>query len=165
MRPVAGLVLVALACVSGGQSALPSAEVTREVGVASATDFGRGVQAVLRRHGYDIIRSDGPPTLYVETDWHMRQPFVDEADRGVTHARTRILVRGRARGDIGTADVLYTVHMTVESWARIIGQEDWTRMPASPRLTEFAQSLSQELAMEMDVGARKYTSPAPSRVP
>lgn len=156
MRRAAGLALAALACVSGGRSGLPSAEVTHEVGVASLADFQRGVPAVLRRRGYEIIRTDGPPALYVETDWQMRQPFVDEAERGVTHARTRILIRGRARGEIGTAETLYAVQMTVESWAMVIGQEGWTRVPASPQLAEFARALSRELGMEMDVGARRY---------
>src|SRR5688572_8907608 len=109
MRPAAGLALAALACVSGGRAVMPSAEVTREVGVASATDFQRGVPVVLRRHGHEIIRTDGPPTLYVETEWRMRPPFADEAERGASSARSRVLVRGRARGEIGTADVLYTV--------------------------------------------------------
>jgi hypothetical protein len=156
MRRAAGLALAALACVSGGRSALPSAEVTHEVGVASLADFQRGVPAVLRRRGYEIIRTDGPPVLYVETDWRMRQPFVDEAERGVTHARMRVLIRGRARADIGTAETLYAVHMTVESWAMVMGQEGWTRVPASPQLAEFAQALGRELSMEMDAGARRY---------
>jgi hypothetical protein len=156
MRRAAGFAIAALACVSGGRSVAPSAEVTREVGVASATDFQRGVPAVLRRNGYEIIRADGPPTLYVETDWRMRPPFRDEAERGVSNARSRVLVRGRARGDIGTAEVLYTVHVTLDSWARVIGQDDWTRVPASPQLVEAAQALGRELAMELDVGARRY---------
>ena len=156
MRRAAGIALTALACVSGGRAAMPSAEVTREVGVASVTDFQRGVSAVLRRHGYEIIRTDGPPTLYVETEWRTRPPMVDEADRGVSSARSRLLVRGRARTDIGTAEVLYTVHLTVETWVRVIGQEEWTRVPASPQVVESAQALTRELAMEMDVGARRY---------
>jgi hypothetical protein len=156
MRRAAGLALAALACVSGGRPATPSAEVTREIGVATASDFQRGVPAVLRRNGYEIIRADGPPALYVETDWRTRPPFTDEAERGVSHARSRVLVRGRARGEMGTADVLYTVHMTLESWARVIGQEDWTRVPASPQLIETAQALSRELVMELDVGSRRY---------
>jgi len=156
MRRAAGVALAALACVSGGRAAMPSAEVTREIGVASASDFQRGVPAVLRRLGYEIIRTDGPPTLYVETEWRMRPPFTDEAERGVSHARSRVLVRGRARGEMGTAEVLYTVHLTLESWARVIGQEEWTRVPASPQLVESAQALSREMAMELDVGARKY---------
>ena len=156
MRRAAGLVVVALACVSGGRSALPSAEVTREVGVASAPDFQRGVPLVLRRHGYEVIRTDGPPALYVETEWRMRTPFADEADRGAASARSRVLVRGRARTEMGTADVLYTVHLTLESWVRVIAQEEWTRVPASPELVELAQALSREIGMELDAGARKY---------
>lgn len=156
MRPAAGLALAALACVSAGRAAMPSAEVTREVGVASATDFQRGVPAVLRRQGYEIIRADGPPTLYVETEWRIRPPFADEAERGASTARSRILVRGRQRGDIGTAEVLYTVHVTVETWVRVLDQEEWRRVPASPQVMESAQALTRELAMEMDVGARRY---------
>ena len=156
MQRAAGIALAALACVSGGRAALPSAEVTREVGVASATDFQRGVPAVLRRHGYEIIRTDGPPTLYVETEWRTRPPMSDEADRGVSTARSRLLVRGRARNDIGTAEVLYTVHLTVETWVRVIGQEEWTRVPASPQVVESAQALTRELAMELDAGSRRY---------
>ena len=156
MRRAAGLALAALACISGGRTALPSSEVTRDVAVASLADFRRGVPVVLRRRGYEIVRTDGPPTLYVETEWKVRDPFVDEAERGVTHARTRILVRGRARAEMGTAETLYAVQLTVESWARVIGQEDWTRVPASPQLTEFAQALGREISMEVDVGARRY---------
>ena len=156
MWRVAGTALATLACVSGGRSAVPSAEVTQEVGVASAADFQRGVPAVLRRNGYEIIRTDGPPTLYVETEWRIRPPMADEAARGVSSARSRLLVRGRARGDIGTAEVLYTVHLIVETWVRVIGQEEWTRVPASPQVVESAQALTREMAMEMDVGARRY---------
>lgn len=153
----AGLIALAtVACVSGGREATPSAEITRDVGVASLTDFQRGVPAVLRRRGYEIIRTDGPPTPYVETEWRMREPFTDEAERGVTHARTRILVRGRARGEMGTAEVLYGVQMTVESWAQVIGQEGWMRVPASIQLAEFAQALGRELTLELDAGARRY---------
>jgi hypothetical protein len=156
MRSAAGLAVAALACVSGGRMAMPSAEVTREVGVASGSDFQRGVPVVLRRHGHEIIRTDGPPALYVETEWRVRPPLTDEAERGVSSARSRVLVRGRARGEIGTADVLYTVHLTVETWVRVIGQEEWTRVPASPRAVESAEALSRELAMELDAGARRY---------
>lgn len=156
MRRAAGLAVAALACVSGGRTAMPTAEVTREVGVASASDFQRGVPAVLRRNGYEIIRADGPPALLVETEWRTRPPFADEAERGVSSARYRVLVRGRARGDIGTAETLYTVHITVESWARVLGEEQWTRVPASPQLVESAQALTRELALELDAGARRY---------
>lgn len=151
-----GVALLAVACVSGGRSATPTAEVTRDVGVASAADFQRGVPTVLRRSGYEIIRTDGPPQLYVETEWRVREPFADEAARGVSRARMRVLVRGRARGEMGTAEPLYAVTLIVESWARIAGQEEWTRVPASPALVMLAEGLKREMVLELDAGARKY---------
>lgn len=156
MRRAAFLAIAALACASGARRAVPSAEVTRDVGVASASDFQRGVPLVLRRNGYEIIRADGPPALYVETEWRTRHPYADEAERGVSRARFRVLVRGRARGDVGTAQPLYAVQLTLENWVSIIGQEEWTRVPASPQLVESAQALTRELAMEIDVGSRRY---------
>lgn len=156
MRRALVVALLAVACVSGGRSAMPTAEVTREVGVASVNDFQRGVPAVLRRSGYEIIRADGPPQLYVETEWRVREPYPDEAARGVFRARMRVLVRGRSRGEMGTAEPLYAVTLIVENWARIAGQEEWTRVPASPELVKLAEGLTREMVLELDAGTRKY---------
>jgi hypothetical protein len=130
--------------------------VTQEIGAATAADFQRGVPAVLRRNGYEIVRADGPPHFYVETEWRVREPYPDEAERGVARARTRVLIRGRERVESGTAEPLYAVTLIMENWARIIGQEEWTRVPASPGLVERAEALKRELMLELDVGARKY---------
>jgi hypothetical protein len=129
--------------------ALQSSLIQLDVGRASRFDVLNKVEAVLGREGYTVQeRNDTGALIQMVSSWTTRAPFEDEADRGVTECRTRILVEGRQQGND-----LFAVVVRAENSA----QDEtgvWKALPPTPMFRAHVRDLSNALALEIDAGVR-----------
>ncbi len=120
------------------------------IGRATLTDIELNVPQVLADHGYSVSqRRQTGRRIYYETSWLYREPFEDEADRGVEDVRTRFIVQGRRGGSD-----FYDVEIKAENFVRGVSPSaEWTPL-SSPDFQEHVRSVSDELIMNMNAGVR-----------
>lgn len=139
--------LALLALLAG--CALQSNLTQLEVGRASRYDVLNKVEGVLNREGYTVQeRRDTGALIQLASSWTTRAPFEDEAGRGVTECRTRIVVEGRRQGND-----LFAVVVRAENSA----QDEagvWKALPPTPMFRAHVRELSNALALEIDAGVR-----------
>jgi hypothetical protein len=142
-RLALGSLLLVSAC------ALQSNLIQLDVGRASRFDVLNKVEAILNRGGYTVQeRRDTGSLIQLGTSWTTRQPFEDEAARGATESRTRVLVEARRQGNDTYAVVVRAENSTLA--------EDgvWKALPPTPMFREHVRELSSALALEIDSGVR-----------
>lgn len=94
------------------------------------------------KRGFRLRRRDEQyATLYYETEWRTREPFADEAEAGVTGARSRIVIRGRRVGGEG-----YAVTFEGENEVRTRGDPNWHQAPVTARFRAYMSGIARELA-------------------
>jgi hypothetical protein len=129
--------------------ALQSNLIQLDVGRASRFDLLDKVEAILNREGYTVQeRRDSGSLIQIGTSWTSRQPFEDEAARGATEGRTRILVEARRQGND-----IYAVVLRAEN-STLAEDGAWVALPATPMFREHVRELSNALALEIDAGVR-----------
>ena len=125
-------VLALVGCAaSGGGSNLQS--YRDQLGAATPGDLARETRLIFDRYQFEMERQDSSTTYQAyETRWLGRTPFQDELDSGVTEARTRLIVRGRARGGGGRgAGDVRQVEFFAENMVQLAGSTEWTRSMSS----------------------------------
>ena len=130
----------------GCASSRPRVEIgyQRELGVVTEHDIRNALLPILTRHGFEIVRADGPPQIYVETQHRQRFPFSDEQEMGISNARNRILMRGRRVPQRTNMGDLYRVEIDIQNDVQI-GMGEWTNAVRTPQFLEFARGLADEL--------------------
>ncbi len=150
-------VLAVFGCAaSGGGSNLQS--YRDQLGGATPGDLARKTRPIFERFQFEVEREDSSTTYQAyETRWKNRTPFEDELARGATSARTRLFVRGRARGggSRGAADVRM-VEFTAENMVMLGQATEWTVGFITPNFTEYAKEIGDELRTELQAGIRVY---------
>jgi hypothetical protein len=131
--------------------ALQSNLIQLDVGRASRFDVLDKVEAILNREGYTVQeRRDTGSLIQLGTSWTTREPFEDEAARGATECRTRILVEARRQGNDTYAVVVRAENSTLtEADAGV-----WKALPPTPMFRGHVRELSNALALEIDAGVR-----------
>ncbi|MSR36826.1 MAG: hypothetical protein EXR95_09350 [Gemmatimonadetes bacterium] len=130
--------------------ALQSNLIQLDVGRASRFDVLNKVEGVLNREGYAVQeRRDTGALIQIASSWTTRAPFYDEAERGVTECRTRILVEGRRQGSD-----LFAVVVRAENSAQEGDTGVWKALTPTPMFRAHVRELSNALALEIDAGVR-----------
>jgi hypothetical protein len=121
------------------------------VGRASRFDVLEKVEVVLNRQGYAIQdRRDDGSLIMLSTSWTTRAPFEDEAARGATECRTRVLVEARRQGND-----LFAVVLRAENSSTTEAEPGvWKALPPTPMFRAHVRELSAALALEVDSGVR-----------
>ncbi len=144
------LVFLLPACGGGGSGVA----VSTQLGLATQSASQEVPEQVLRREGYRIERSDGPPNVQVRTEWRYRSPLPDEGELGVTEVRTRIIVEGRQRGSDIQQIALFNMRMRVQNEGRSESGGDFTNLDATEDFTDYVGAIAQEIRDRYEMGIR-----------
>jgi hypothetical protein len=148
-RPQRRLVLGLLALLSA--CAVQSNLIQVDVGRASRYDVLNKIETILTREGYTVQeRRDSGSLIQLGTSWTTRQPFEDEAARGVTEARTRVSIEARRQGNETFSVVLRAENSVLTD----SGDGVWKALPPTTMFREHVRELSTALALEVDSGVR-----------
>jgi len=91
--------------------------------------------------GFSIARrSEQFATVYYETGWMERRPLAGERPRGVTAARTRLLIRGQRQ-----SGGLYRALLEGENEVRTDSVPDWHTAPVTADFAAWMNHLAAEL--------------------
>jgi hypothetical protein len=133
------LAVLLAACASAGGRAAGGA-YTQEIGPAVIPAVEREAVPILERFGYSILRTErSADRITIETHWVNRRPLAEEAEAGVTQARTRILISTRPRGTTNSAGSnLSGVTLRYEVEHMRTGGSDW-----APGVVEAAETVAQ----------------------
>jgi hypothetical protein len=132
-----------------------NARFERQVGTGSAEDLITISGRVIRLHRYEIVKQEGAPRVYIETQWLDRHPFDDEQMLGVTRAQTRLLLRGTAHGSTPLGP-LYRLDLTVETRVQLAEPGQWTETMATDDYRKYADRITEDLKRELTVGVRRW---------
>ena len=131
--------------------ALQSNLIQLDVGRASRFDVLNKVETILNREGYTVQeRRDTGSMIQLGTSWTTREPFEDEAARGATECRTRVVVEARRQGNDTYAVVVRAENSTLTD----ADDGVWKALPPTPMFRGHVRELSQALALEIDAGVR-----------
>ena len=150
---------VAAGCASAGGSSggLGSRRFEQNVGNATARDVERRTPRILDRYHYTIVRHEtSERRTYIETDWRTRTPFEDEAARGISSTRTRIIIRARQRGATSGSSHLMTVDFIMENLALDEQSGEWRQGVATDMFRAYAKEIADRLKDEYIRGIRVF---------
>jgi hypothetical protein len=135
-----------------------SYEYSADIGMATDFDTMDKTRRLLSRFQYQLIREERTADeFYFETGWKDRQPFADEREVGIVAARTRIIIRARPRGRVGTGLAkLNRIRFFAENEVLFGGTGEWMRAPMSGMLTAYLKELVNDFKTEFRAGIRKF---------
>ncbi len=103
------------------------------------------VPHVLNQFGYRVIRrQQQPQSLYFETEWESRRPFLDEAEQGFQVAVTRIIVRARFHMRRFQTR-LYRVQFEGQTRLKRTSDSGWEEIPATEMFKSHLDDISRAL--------------------
>jgi hypothetical protein len=145
------LTLLALAAVLEACASAPRNVIQMDVGRASRPDVLDKVPRILDQHGYEVQeRHDTGTRIQYVTSWITRAPLDDEMVRGADECRTRLTLEARQ----GAGEV-FSLTIKAESMMRGETLEGgWVNLEPTPMFREHVRSLSEALALEVDMGVR-----------
>ena len=155
MKPCAfvsrSVVSACLVLVLAGCATAQGNVVQMAVGRATRPDIIDKAPRILDQQGYEVQeRRDTGNMIQYMTTWVTRAPFQDEASRGALECRTRMTFEARQ----GAGDT-YAVTLKAESMMLRQGFDGaWVDIVPSPMFREHMRSVSEALALEMDMGVR-----------
>lgn len=137
--------LVMAGCAAGARNV-----ATISVGRATRTDIMEEAPSILYRQGYEMQdRRDTGSMIRYTSSWVTREPFADEASRGAVECRTRLTFEARQAG--GNT---YTVSLRAENMMQRGFDGTWVELAPTPTFREHLRSVSEALALELDMGVR-----------
>lgn len=152
-RPLLGmacpfLVLAAPACATLPVTPVDHAQF-RDLGEVDGEALDRAVFDVLvEERGFNLARRSRQfASVYYETEWRERDTPEAEEARGVTDARSRILLRGRR-----TSDGSYRTTLEAESQVRTDSLPSWHSARVGPEFREWVDSVVEALGRSMAPG-------------
>ncbi len=149
------LVLVTGACASGGILNQMSNVWSEDMGRVTRATLATGLEKIVSKHGLQIARTETEGTareIYYETIWMPRDVVADEEIRGVTHARNRIVLRGRALESTMSRDRVYRVTWELENEVSSIDTEGWHPDPVPGAVVEKFRPIYSDLMLEVRTG-------------
>lgn len=154
---VAALAAVSLGgCkVSEGTTGAKQNVVKETISISSQDDFNRYTERVLLRQNYLVYRQESSSEFYLETDWKIRLPTETELARGISEARTKVILRGRPymRGEYSQTP-LFTILFEGITEYRKAGAQEWIMLEYDESGREIIKKVAFELKSEM--AGRRY---------
>lgn len=145
---------------SGSKSLRFDARYTASLGIATTRDFYNESIPILTRYNYLIEKSEEyGTTYYLETRWSAGPPFADEEEIGVLQARTRIILRAKARQVTSRSNVarrLNQVVLTAENEVTFGDDDKWHKIPLTDMRKEYFRRIADELKIEFNTGLRIF---------
>ena len=157
--PAYGLVLVFLAMGCAGMAGV--SEVSRtywreDLGRLNPATLAAGVQLIVQKHSLRIDRREqSVQELYYETNWVPREVVAEEEVRGVSNARNRIVIRGRAlEPEFGGGNVYRIVWELQNEVTTQIGR-GWHPGALPESVKESYRQVYADLFMEVRTGVKR----------
>lgn len=134
------------ACASAPRTGVEEAQF-RDLGEVPLERLANAVESVLiDERGLGLRqREEQYATVYYETVWHEREPFPDERARGVTEARSRVVVRGQR-----TESGAYRVTLEGENEVRTEERPGWHTRPTTPDFRQWVGEIERALSARFD---------------
>ncbi len=129
----------------------------QNVGNATPRDVEQRTPRIIERYHYIVVRREtSERRMYFETDWRQRAPFEDEAARGISSARTRIIIRARQRGGAAGSSNLMTVDLIMENLALDERSGEWRQGVVTDMFRAYAKEIADRLKDEYIRGIRVF---------
>ncbi len=147
------LCVIAAGCATGGVSS-QSANLWREdMGRVTRVTLETGLDKIVRKYALQIARTqDSSREIYYETLWTEREVLADEEARGVTHARNRILVKGRRLESTMANDGVYRITWELENEVTSMGAEGWHPDVVPDQVIDDYRDIYSDLMLEVRTG-------------
>ncbi len=162
-RPAAvpACVLVLAALTAGCAGMLGVREVSRtywreDLGRLNPATLAAGVQMIIQKHSFRLDRREQSPSeLYYESNWLERPVVAEEQLRGVTNARNRFVIRGRAlEPEFGGGNV-YRITWELQNEVTTSLGRGWHPGVLPESVKEDYRPVYADLFMEVRTGVRR----------
>lgn len=131
---------------------------TSTLGLATTRDFFDRSLPILTRHNFIIEKSEEIGSqYYLATHWQTGPPLPDEEILGIYQARSRVILRAKAREIASRSNVggrLNQVVFLAENEVWFDGANKWTKIPLSDMRKELFKQIADELKVEFNTGLR-----------
>lgn len=164
-RPSAAPVCVVLLAVlmAGCVGAMGVSEVARnywreDMGRITPATLDAGVRMIIQKHSFRLDRREqSVQELYYESNWVEREVVAEEEVRGVSNARNRFVLRGRAlEPELGGGAVYrITWELQNEVTSRDRVDRGWHPGPLPESVREDFQQVYADLFMEVRTGVKR----------
>lgn len=150
-RRLMGVACPILMMVGSGCATLPVTPVEhahfRDLGEVDGERLDRAVEGVLvEERGFTLARRSRQfSSVYYETGWQERDPFDEETARGITGARSRVMLRARR-----TATGAYRATLEAENQVRTDSLPSWHSVPVGPSFQEWVDAMVGALEGRLD---------------
>lgn len=150
---VALVCVLAAGCATGGVSSQNANLWREDMGRVTRVTLETGLDKIVRKYALQIARrQDSSREIYFETLWGERDVLADEQARGVTHARNRILVKGRRlESTMGGAGV-YRITWELENEVTSMGIEGWHPDVVPEQVIADYRDIYSDLMLEVRTG-------------
>ena len=154
--PALGVTLMCVliaGCATGGVSSQNANLWRQDLGRVTRVTLETGLDKIVRKYALQIARTqDSTREIFYETIWTEREVLADEEARGVTHARNRILLRGRRlESTMGGAGV-YRITWELENEVTSMGIEGWHPDVVPEQVIEDYRDIYSDLMLEVRTG-------------
>ncbi len=152
--PAALAVAVAMgACASGGVSNRMANIWREDMGRVTQATLETGLDKIVSKHALQIARTQhASREIYYETIWMDREVVADEEIRGITHARNRILLKGRALEATMAGGSVYRITWELENEVTSADAEGWHPDIVPEDVVEKFRPIYSDLRLEVRTG-------------
>ncbi len=154
LAPIAtAVVLLVAACATGGVSSRSAMIWREDMGRVTRATLDVGLEKIVQKHALPLIRTqESARDIYYETLWIDREVLADEELRGVTHARNRILLKGRRLESEMGGQGVYRVTWELENEVAKAGIEGWHPDVVPGEVVEEFRPVYSDLMLEVRTG-------------
>ncbi len=145
--------LLAAGCATGGVSSRTANLWREDMGRVTRITLEAGLDKIVRKYALQIARrQDSSREIYFETIWTEREVLADEEARGVTHARNRILLKGRRLESTMAGAGVYRITWELENEVTSMGAEGWHPDAVPDGVIEDYRDIYSDLMLEVRTG-------------
>ncbi len=147
------IVVLSGACASGGVSTQMANIWREDMGRVTRATLETGLEKIVSKHALQIARTqEASRELYYETIWMDREVVADEEIRGVTHARNRIVLKGRATSATMAGGSVYRITWELENEVSSADAEGWHPDIVPDEVVELFRPVYSDLMLEVRTG-------------
>ncbi len=127
-----------------------------DMGRMTPATLDAGVQMIIRKHAFRIDRREqSTQELYYESNWVERQVVAEEEVRGVSNARNRFVLRGRALEPEFGGGAVYRVIWELQNEVTTRIGRGWHPGALPEAVREEFRQVYDDLFMEVRTGVRR----------
>ncbi len=147
------LCALAAGCATGGVSSQNANLWREDMGRVTRATLETGLDKIVRKYALQIARTqDSSREIYYETIWTEREVMADEQTQGVTHARNRILLKGRRLESTMGGSGVYRITWELENEVTSMGIEGWHPDRVPEQVVEEYRPIYSDLMLEIRTG-------------